>query len=573
MVYESDFYTTRRPGTYRPSTSYSVSVPLRYIPIHSLGKVHAVSAYYPTYVPGGGQRLIMSRTAPHKIVTIRVRPSVVIRELDRIEHKHRSSIGYSATEEFLCSNTSKDWEDESRKIRAQTSALLQRIHNAVPRATSVAPITTLSRYNDPILPAISSKFSFENYLDRMVMPIRNVARDIISRSWYPEPLKRFTGRTHLSCVKYAGPKAQSTRRPMYHEMSIRDDVNLLSFYAKNRLAAVGLALESVTVKLLPDRPSRKFQPPMIMDDPGKELKAAKAERLERFRTVEPSPVDNAAEAERLAERKKKRQEEAKLAEERAIAEELALKKKEQARRDEAARASELARQEELAAQAASDRAAELEKKAEQAKKDEEAAKLAEEAKKVEEAKLAEEAKKAEKAKKARLAEEAKLAEAAKLAEEARLAEEAKKAEEAKLAEEARLAEEEEQRQKELSRLAELEKLAGEEQEAELARQASELAEIARQESELAALAKQEAELAELERQEAELANEASAAAVEESAPEVEEPVVAEEIEEIQAEPQIEEPETPEVQNDEDAPLIEEVSVSQGAEGDVTEEEE
>lgn len=67
---------------------------------------------------------------------------------------------------------------------------------------------------------------------------------------------------------------------------------------------------------MPDRPTRKFQVPMLMDDPGKELKAAKAERLERFRAVEPSPVDNAAEAERLAERKKKRQEEAKLAEER-----------------------------------------------------------------------------------------------------------------------------------------------------------------------------------------------------------------------------------------------------------------
>lgn len=55
---------------------------------------------------------------------------------------------------------------------------------------------------------------------------------------------------------------------------------------------------------------------MLMEDPGKELKAAKAERLERFRAVEPSPIDNAAEADRLAERKKKRQEESKLAEER-----------------------------------------------------------------------------------------------------------------------------------------------------------------------------------------------------------------------------------------------------------------
>lgn len=54
------------------------------------------------------------------------------------------------------------------------------------------------------------------------------------------------GRTHLACVKYAGPKAISNRKPLCHEMTVRDDVNLLSFYAKNRLAALGLALESVT---------------------------------------------------------------------------------------------------------------------------------------------------------------------------------------------------------------------------------------------------------------------------------------------------------------------------------------
>lgn len=70
------------------------------------------------------------------------------------------------------------------------------------------------------------------------------------------------------------------------------------------------------VKLLPTRPSRRFQAPSVLEDPALELKASKAERMERFRAIEPAPVDNAAEAERLAERKKKRQEEAKQLEER-----------------------------------------------------------------------------------------------------------------------------------------------------------------------------------------------------------------------------------------------------------------
>lgn len=51
------------------------------------------------------------------------------------------------------------------------------------------------------------------------------------------------GRGNLACVHYSGKKAFSNRRPLYKELSIRDDVNLLSFYAKNRLAAAGLAVE------------------------------------------------------------------------------------------------------------------------------------------------------------------------------------------------------------------------------------------------------------------------------------------------------------------------------------------
>lgn len=77
-----------------------------------------------------------------------------------------------------------------------------------------------------------------------------------------------------------------------------------------------LILYSFLVKLLPYRPTRKFQAPSLMEDPSLELKAAKAERLERFNASQPVPVNDREEAERLAERKKKRQEEAKLVEER-----------------------------------------------------------------------------------------------------------------------------------------------------------------------------------------------------------------------------------------------------------------
>lgn len=67
------------------------------------------------------------------------------------------------------------------------------------------------------------------------------------------------------------------------------------------------------VKLLPWRPSRKFQAPQIMEDPALELKAQKAEREARFRATTAEPV--LAPAADLAEIKRKRQEEARAAEE------------------------------------------------------------------------------------------------------------------------------------------------------------------------------------------------------------------------------------------------------------------
>ncbi|KAH9628271.1 hypothetical protein HF086_017346 [Spodoptera exigua] len=97
-------------------------------------------------------------------------------------------------------------------------------------------------YGEPI----PYRFSNEAYLAKLVVPLRSVADHIRNMSYYSEPAKKFTGRGHLACVHYTGNKAFSNRRPLYKELSIRDDVNLLSFYAKNRLAAAGLAVESAT---------------------------------------------------------------------------------------------------------------------------------------------------------------------------------------------------------------------------------------------------------------------------------------------------------------------------------------
>ncbi|KAI8425380.1 hypothetical protein MSG28_007139 [Choristoneura fumiferana] len=97
-------------------------------------------------------------------------------------------------------------------------------------------------YGEPI----PYRFSNDAYVARLLVPLRSVGDHIKNISFYNEPAKKFTGRGHLACVHYSGNKAFSSRRPLYKELSIRDDVNLLSFYAKNRLAAAGLAGDKAT---------------------------------------------------------------------------------------------------------------------------------------------------------------------------------------------------------------------------------------------------------------------------------------------------------------------------------------
>nr|BAM19002.1 fau protein [Papilio polytes] len=252
MVYESDFYTTRRP--YRPS-SYSVT------PLTSAYYLSPLVSYYNTpyvtYIPKLSQaeliyrpqaraltRLATYPEPPHHVVRVRVRPSVILRELDRIAYRRRPALAVSAVDDFYRSESTKLFEDETRRIRADTAALLHRARSVVPRAKSLAPLDTIYSYSygEPI----PYRFSNDAYVAKLLLPLRSVADTIHNISFYNEPAKKFTGRGHLACVHYSGNRAFSNRRPLYKELSVRDDVNLLSFYAKNRLAAAGLEGEKAT---------------------------------------------------------------------------------------------------------------------------------------------------------------------------------------------------------------------------------------------------------------------------------------------------------------------------------------
>ncbi|XP_044263891.1 uncharacterized protein CG45076-like isoform X4 [Tribolium madens] len=611
MVYESDFYTTRRP--YRPSYStYSVSsAPSKQVRIlPGLGKVHVVHTY-DRIVPYVGHKRLTVVTLPPKIYS--TRSSVLQREYDWIENKVRPWVAYSPTNRYLNSDSAVRYvyvrnpitglkyhsdynpsryynfyriirplssyyddywpfyrplsayysywpisrsvsylddyplyrslrlqsifDDETRLIRAQTASLLKQVHQPVPRIRTW-PITPLNRFGD--FPSLPMKYSNDTYIHRLLTYSPN--HKIQYATYYTEPVKKYIGTGHLSCVSYAGDKSYSRRRPLtMFEDALRNDIQLLSYYI-TKFRDEKQQPKEIKAPLSPARPSRIFSVHKPMEDPVaqeiKDLREARAQRLAKIYASDDNNKTTDEVEKSLKEKKKK--EEARLAEERALAEE-------QAKKEEAARKAEIARQEQLAAQLAAERAAELERQAEQARQ-EELAKQAE----IERLKKEEE-------ERARLEEE----------EEQRRREEEARAEEERqqllrLEEIARQAEEEKER--ELARQAEeLAELARQKEEQErLEREEREKEELARQEAELAELERQEKELAELARQEAELAAQAQEEAEAEAKEEekTEEPVVDEPESEIQeggeepaeAEPEVqaEEPEAePEAEAEEE----------------------
>ncbi|KAJ9576838.1 hypothetical protein L9F63_006612, partial [Diploptera punctata] len=439
--------------------------------------------------------------------TVRVRPSIIMAEIDRINHKVRPSLAYQPAEDFLNSRSAVSFDDETRSIRAQTAALLKRIHEPLPRATKIFPISVTTYQETPIPERITS----DAYIRRLLGPTRNVKQEVLTYSHYDEPAKRLMGKGHLACVSFAGGRAFPRRKNLYADDDrVKNDVKYLSLYKKNREAADHPG--DVEAQVLSgdwyrkwanyappkrERPISRFYRPTYVPDsnlpeppPPAPVKKTSSTRSQSQPTVEtPSSTVRAERqtslkeetsedfedtATRMKNRKKKKQEEAKLAEEQA---------------EEAARKAELARQEKLAQEAALERQKELEKKAELARQ-EELAKQAE----------AERLEAERKAEAERL--EAELLEAERKAEEERLeaerkAEAARKAEAERKAEEERLAAEKKAEEERL----EAERKAEEERQAELERQEAERkAELERQEAERKA---EEERQAELERQEAE----------------------------------------------------------------------
>ncbi|CAH0550501.1 unnamed protein product [Brassicogethes aeneus] len=115
------------------------------------------------------------------------------------------------------------FDDETRLIRAQSQSLLKRIHTPVPRLQKLFPITTY-RYED----ALPVRVSNDNYIHRMLTSSPTKAS---YTTYYTEPVRKYIGQGHLSCVSYAGDRAYNRRRNVWmYEDPMRNDIQLLSYY-------------------------------------------------------------------------------------------------------------------------------------------------------------------------------------------------------------------------------------------------------------------------------------------------------------------------------------------------------
>lgn len=231
------------------------------------------------------------------MLSISVRPSVIHRELMRIEHKYRPRYGYDPTDEFLNSVHHKEFEDDIRAIRTETSRLRSRCATPLPRSRRAVSCAPFSRYDS----SITTDREFLDHLRGVPRPVKD---DIFTLSRYAEPARRYMGQSHLASVRICGDNAYPIRKPAYSDelyspdypsanRKVRNEVEYLSYYQKNRRAAEASA----------NVPEQK-----PLEDPNAEIKAKKAERANKLGNV--SEVDE-IELEKI---RAKRQAEAQLQE-------------------------------------------------------------------------------------------------------------------------------------------------------------------------------------------------------------------------------------------------------------------
>jgi len=219
--------TTTRVVTSPERTIYSYTPSYyssSYYPYYSSGYTSYTPSSYvytPSYLYSPISRIYTRSVSPVRITTSPVRTSYLKR--------FPPGYGARALTNYLNTEPFAEFQAETGRIRNRAQSLVRELHTpVVRRARSCTPFPVTGYSYGP-----TSQLALDAYVARITNPVRHVAKEVHNMSHYPEPARKYVGKSHLASVRICGDKAYNIRRPMYDTDRVRTDINLLSWYLRH----------------------------------------------------------------------------------------------------------------------------------------------------------------------------------------------------------------------------------------------------------------------------------------------------------------------------------------------------
>ncbi|XP_004524308.1 uncharacterized protein CG45076 isoform X2 [Ceratitis capitata] len=220
--------TTRVISSPERTISYSYGTPSLYSSTYLPTTIYRSPSSYvystPSYYYSPISRVYTrSLSPPVRITTSPVRSTIPYLKRTLPGYGARALTNYLSTEPY------STFQDETNRIRHRAQSLIRDIHSpVVRRARSCTPFPVTGYTYEP-----ASQLALDAYVQRITNPVRHVAKEVHRMSHYPEPARKYVGKSHLASVRICGDRAYNIRRPMYDSDKVRTDINLLSWYLRH----------------------------------------------------------------------------------------------------------------------------------------------------------------------------------------------------------------------------------------------------------------------------------------------------------------------------------------------------
>ncbi|XP_073812496.1 uncharacterized protein CG45076-like isoform X3 [Musca autumnalis] len=213
-------YTT--PSVYLPSTYTSTYLPSSYTSYKSYPSYYSSSYLTPSYYYTPISRIYTRSLSPVRVITSPVRDVPVYSK------RYMPGYGDRALTSYLTNEPFTTFREETGRIRHRAQSLIRDLHTPVPRRNRSCTPFPVCGYEP------ASELALDSYVSRITNPVRHIAKEVHRMSMYPEQPRKYVGKSHLASVRICGNKAYDIRRPMYDSSKVRTDINLLSWYLRDK---------------------------------------------------------------------------------------------------------------------------------------------------------------------------------------------------------------------------------------------------------------------------------------------------------------------------------------------------